>query len=179
MARKRRSDPDGVEMREAPSRSAKKRESAARQKIGESLIKLSPEERRGLPLSEDLLEALSFCDSLSDKEALRRQRQYIGKLMREADTPAIMAALGKMENPHAAQMARFHAAERWREKMLADPIAGAAAFWERQPGLAPDAGAKRDLISLAERASQAGSGDPALKRSLFRLILGLLEKAAG
>lgn len=162
--------------REGPSRSAKKRESSALQKIGESLIKLSSDARKDLPLSEDLREALAFYDTLSDKEALRRQRQFIGKVMRGENAAEIMSALGKLENIHAAQTARFHAAQSWREKLLLSPEAGAEEFIKRYK-LSPDNREKADLISLAARASEAGGSDPALKRALFRLILALLEKA--
>lgn len=176
MAGKKRSGFGEERDREGPSRSAKKRESAALQKIGESLIKLSAEARKDLPLSEEMREALAFYDTLSNKEACRRQRQFIGKVMREENVAEIMSALGKLEDIHAAQAARFHAAQSWREKLLLSPEAGAEEFI-RSYKLSADNAEKADLISLASRARQAGASDPALKRALFRLILTLLEKA--
>lgn len=163
---------------QSKSRSAKKRESAALQKLGENLTKIKPEARKNLPLSQDLLDALAFHDSLTEREAARRQRQYIGKLMRYADVPAIMAALEKLESPHAAQMARFHAAETWREKLLSAPALDAALedFFKTYH-LNPEFGEKKDLASLAGRARELGGSDPALKRNLFRLILSFLEKS--
>lgn len=68
---------------DAPSRSAKKRESTALQKLGEWLAKLKPEERAGLDLPADLLEALEQYGRMPDHESRRRQRQFIGRLMRE------------------------------------------------------------------------------------------------
>lgn len=68
---------------EAPSRSAKKRESAALQKLGEELAKLKPEDRAGLDLPADLLEALAEYGKMPDHESRRRQRQFIGRLMRD------------------------------------------------------------------------------------------------
>lgn len=160
------------------SRSAKKRESTALQKLGENLAKLGPEARKGLPLTEDLMQALAFYDSLSEGEAARRQRQYIGKLMREADVPAIMEALKKLESPHAIQMARFHSAENWREKLLSttETERMAEEFFETFR-LKAEMAEKGDLIKLAQRCRLAGGSDPALKRNLFRQILALLEKA--
>lgn len=82
---------------EQKSRSAKKRECLALQKLGEELIKLSSEKRKTLKLPEELDEALQMYDSLSDKEAKRRQRQYVGRLMREVDTLAIQEAIKKAQ----------------------------------------------------------------------------------
>ena len=161
------------------SRSAKKRESTALQKLGENLTKIKAEMRKDLPLSEDLLQALAFHDSLTNREAARRQRQFIGKLMRNEDTAAIMKALERLESPKAQQMARFHKAERWREKLLASRVAaeGVEEFFNTN-GLKVEINDKQDLLSLTERAQAAGGTDPALKRNLFRQILALLEKDA-
>lgn len=183
MARKSRKaavmDNGEEERKEAPSRSAKKRESAALQKMGENLIKLKADARASLPLSADLLEALAFYDTLTDREAARRQRQYIGKLMRDVDAAAIMAALEKLESPHAHQMARFHNAERWREKLLAvQPDESSVDAFFKDNDLQPDMRERKDLLSLCQRAYQAGGSDPALKRNLFRQILSLLEKGS-
>ena len=67
------------------SKSAKKRNSAALQKLGEQLCGLSPQYRQKLNLAADLEEALCENDKIKNHEAGRRQRQYIGKLMREVD----------------------------------------------------------------------------------------------
>lgn len=66
------------------SRSQKKRDSSALQKIGEELACLAPAKLAKLPLTEDLKEAFAEFRKLSDKEAKRRHLQYIGRLMREA-----------------------------------------------------------------------------------------------
>lgn len=67
------------------SKSAKKRNSTALQKLGEQLCEISPQYRQKLNLPADLEEALTENDKITNHEACRRQRQYIGKLMREID----------------------------------------------------------------------------------------------
>lgn len=66
------------------SRSQKKRDSTGLQKIGEELANLPPTKLAQLPLTEDLELAFAEFRKIKNKEAKRRQIQYIGRLMREA-----------------------------------------------------------------------------------------------
>ena len=82
------------------SRSHKKRESTALQKRGEELAALGPGAWKTLPLPEGLLEALNDVQRMKSHEARRRQMQYIGRLMREADpeeTDALLSALDDLQ----------------------------------------------------------------------------------
>ena len=76
-----------------PSKSARKREALALQKLGERLVKMRPEDMATLPLSEPLVEAITEARRLTSRGALGRQHQYIGKLMRDVDMEALEAAL--------------------------------------------------------------------------------------
>ena len=78
-----------------PSKSARKRDYLARQKIGEDLIPLQEEELRAMDLDEDLLDAILEAKRLKKHGALRRQKQYIGKLMGRVDPEPIRAALDR------------------------------------------------------------------------------------
>ncbi|HMA11117.1 MAG TPA: ribosome biogenesis factor YjgA [Steroidobacteraceae bacterium] len=76
-----------------PSKSSRKRAAHAMQKLGERLVAMREQERAQLPLSETLREAITEARRLTSRGALARQFQYIGKLMRDEDVPAIEAAL--------------------------------------------------------------------------------------
>ncbi len=76
---------------EYKSRSQKKRESTALQKLGEELARLSPQLLRGLELPEDLRSALAELPRMKTHEARRRQMQYIGRQMREVEDPEALA----------------------------------------------------------------------------------------
>ena len=76
-----------------PSKSARKREHLARQKLGEELIALRDTDLRSLALDEDLFEAVMEARGIKAHGALRRQKQYIGKIMRHIDPEPIRAAL--------------------------------------------------------------------------------------
>jgi ribosome-associated protein len=81
-----------------PSKSARKREAHALQKLGERLVQMRPQDVVGLPLGDTLREAITEARRLSGtRGALARQYQYIGKLMRGEDLPAIEAALTALE----------------------------------------------------------------------------------
>lgn len=86
-----------------PSKSQRKRDAHAAQKLGERLVAMRGHELEGLPLDDPLRDAIAEAQRLTSRGALSRQRQYIGKLMRDADIDAIEAELAARE---AAQKTR-------------------------------------------------------------------------
>jgi len=79
-----------------PSKSALKRENIALQKLGEELISLKESDLEGLPLDDNLHEAIMEARQIKAHGALRRQKQYIGKLMRHIDPEPLRAAVAKL-----------------------------------------------------------------------------------
>jgi ribosome-associated protein len=79
-----------------PSKSARKREYIALQKLGEELITLKVSDLDRLPLDDNLREAVLEARQMKAHGALRRQKQYIGKLMRHIDPEPIRAELAKL-----------------------------------------------------------------------------------
>ncbi len=79
-----------------PSKSAKKREYLALQKLGEELITLRESELAALPLDEDLLLAIQDAQQITARGAMRRQKQFIGKLMRHIDPEPLIIAMAKL-----------------------------------------------------------------------------------
>lgn len=86
-----------------PSKSQRKRDAHAAQKLGQRLVAMSEQEMRGLPVEEPLLDALAEARRLTSRGALARHFQYIGKLMREADVAGIEAALAAREDLHRSR----------------------------------------------------------------------------
>ena len=64
------------------------------QALGTRLIELKESELRALELPETLLDAILLAKRITSRGGLARQRQYIGKLMRDMDLAPIEAALG-------------------------------------------------------------------------------------
>jgi ribosome-associated protein len=78
---------------ERPSRSARKREALARQRLGVRLMQLTAAQLKTMELPEELLEAVLEAQRLRSRAALARQQQYIGRLMRQVDPVPIEQAL--------------------------------------------------------------------------------------
>jgi len=128
--------PEPAQAHERPSKSQRKRDMTALQALGEELLALQPSKLLALPLPPALADAIELARRITSHEGLRRQRQYIGRLMRDVDPAPIRAALDRDGAGHRAEVAAMHAAERWRERLLADPRV-LAEFLERFPEPAP------------------------------------------
>jgi len=106
-----------------PTRTDLKRESAELQKLGEDLLTLRADFMTRLELPEKLVEAVAECKRITNFEGIRRQMQFIGKLMRkleESQLTAIRAALEEQHRPSAEETLLLHQAEQWRDRLLAD-----------------------------------------------------------
>jgi ribosome-associated protein len=79
-----------------PSKSARKREYLALQQLGEELLTLKEPDLLGMQLDDELLDAVLEARRIKAHGALRRQKQYIGKLMRHVDPEPIRAALAQL-----------------------------------------------------------------------------------
>jgi len=79
-----------------PSKSARKREYLALQKLGEELLTLREADLLAIELDKDLREAVLEARQIKSRGALRRQKQYIGKLMRRIDPEPLRTALAKV-----------------------------------------------------------------------------------
>ena len=101
------------------SRSQKKRESTALQKVGEELILLPASVLEDLNLPPTLLEAVLTCQSLPLNEARRRQTQYVGKLMRQVEEPEkLEEAINEAKVGLQAEDVYFQDIERIRDRLL-------------------------------------------------------------
>lgn len=156
------------------SKSERKRRSTALQDVGAHLVKLSPEQLARIRMPEVLREAVLECKRFNRHEAIRRQMQYIGKLMRDLDTAPIVDQLNALEAPSRRQTALFHVAEKWRDELLAD-----AQALERFSVEFPQADAAQ-LRGLAEaaRAERAKGSSPKHARALFHAINAIVQQAA-
>jgi len=149
-----------------PSKSARKREQLALQELGESLIGLSAEELRALPIDERLCDAVLAAASIRAHGALRRQKQLIGKLMRNVDAEPLRLALAARGADEALAKRLFADAERWRDRMLSGSDEAIDEFCE-QTGAEP--GPLRQL--LGETAAAANEhGAKHGRRRVFRYV---------
>jgi len=157
-------DPD--EVYDGPSKSHRKREVEALQALGEILVELPDAQFKRIELPEELREAVAACRKITQNGALRRQKQYIGKLMRAVDPAPIQAQIDAFNGVSAAENARLHQAEKWRERLIADNEA-LTRFLDNYPGT--DATHLRQIIRNA-RDEAARNKPPKAFRELFRTV---------
>jgi ribosome-associated protein len=155
-----------------PSKSQRKRDMVALQTLGESLIELAPEQLGRLDLHEDLVEAIRFFHTLKDKEARRRQQQFIGTVMRKIDPVPLREALNELDQLRFQQAEAFHQIEIWRDALVAGDAEVLTELVGRF-GLDP-----QQLRQLSKQAAaEKAAGKPAKNgRALFRLLRQSFER---
>jgi len=78
------------------SRTQKKNEDRALQRLGEQLVTLPSRQLASIDLPDELLTAVEFARTIKSHGARRRQMQYIGALMRHIDPQPIETALERI-----------------------------------------------------------------------------------
>jgi ribosome-associated protein len=166
-------DEDTQDFDERPSKSARKREAAAAQDLGTRLIELKEPDLVALGLPERLLDAILLAKRITARGGLARQRQYIGKLMRDIDTAPIEAALTARSRGVQTDAARHKRTEAWRSRLLAEGSAALDELLESSPGA--DRKALQALIDKATGARVDSGSREAASRELFRSLRTLFE----
>jgi ribosome-associated protein len=168
-------DPDDSEQDLAPSKSALKREMTARQALGEALCELSPRELSAIPLEDETLRAaIEKARQIHSRSALRRHRQYIGKLMRRVDPEPIQLALDALHDGHRQAADAFHELEALRDRLLSEGDEAMPDALARLPGA--DRQTLRQLTREARRDPTSSRSRGAARR-LFRYLRELQEGA--
>lgn len=156
-----------------PNKSALKRESQALEELGERLTALPAEQLAGIPLSEQLAEAIAIARRITSFSAIKRQRKFIAKLLRDTDVEPIRARLEALDRNSAQSIHRHHTLERWRDRMLDEGDEAIDEFLQSQP--AADRQKLRQLAREARKEQQA-SVAPRSARLLFRYLRQVLEE---
>lgn len=153
------------------SKTKRKQAMTELQDMGEELVKQGNSRLAELNLPEELLTAVQEAKRITSNGAIRRQMQYIGRLMRDIDVAPIKAKLDAWSGNSKAEAARFHRMERWRERLISDEAA-LSEFIGEYP--ATDAQQIRTLIRNARKEAEAGK-PPKSSRALFKLIREVAE----
>jgi ribosome-associated protein len=151
------------------SKSQVKRELHALVDLGERLTTLKPDLLAKLPLTDALRRALADAPKHTANIARKRHLQFIGKLMRDQDTDAILVLLDQLDASTRQYNERFHNLERWRDRL----IAGDDGTLEKFVIDYPEA-----LIRQAQH-ELAQNKPPASSRKIFKYIRELDETQRG
>jgi ribosome-associated protein len=168
----RGSTPDMSEIPERPSKSELKRRSSELQDLGEALIDLPDAELAGLPLPDQLRDAVLLARRITKHGGLYRQKQYIGKLMRKIDVEPIRAALDARRDRERAEALRFRRVEQWRDRLLSEGLPALERLQAEIPGVDAEG-----LAALLERARSERERDapPRAARELFKALRTALD----
>jgi len=149
-----------------------KRELLALQKLGERLTREGPKVIARMPLSDEMLAALDEAKRIKSHNALRRHYRRLGKLLRQEELEAIQRIIDEVDNRHNAGVARFHALERWRDRLIQGDSEDFGAFLAEYPQA--DRQQLRRLIQAVQRERQQEQ-PPAAYRRLFKYLRELAE----
>jgi ribosome-associated protein len=152
---------------EGPSKTRRKRDAAALQALGEALAELPAEALAALELPERLRQALEDYGRISSHEARRRQRQFIGRLMRDVDPEPLQAFLDARRQPGREAARLFRLTEDWRDRLVAEGEPAIKAFLAAHPGA--------DAADLADAVTAAREGRSGAAKRLFRMIRAILD----
>lgn len=161
------SDPRG---RQAPSKTALKAEAHALRQLGQQLAELPVERRAVIPMPDELREAIDRYNQTTAHGARKRELQHLGKMMRRVDPEPLRRAVEAATAGARTETAAMHAAERWRDELVADDAA--LTRWMNNH---PDTEIQH-LRSLVRAARRDGAAeDPARRqprsyRDLYRFI---------
>lgn len=105
-------------MNSKPSKSAKKRDAQAIDALATRLLRLSEEQLAAVPLDDQLRDTIAKTRKMTARSALRRQRLYFARLLREKGTAAIERACDELDRADNEVQRLFHQTERWRDRLV-------------------------------------------------------------
>ena len=152
------------------SRTKKKQHVEELQRLGAALIALPAAQLDALALPAQLLAAVREAQRITSHGALRRQVQFIGKVMRKIDPEPVRAAVAAIAGHTAAARAHHKGLEQWRGRLIGDDAA-LTEFMHEFPGEhgGADLQALRALIRNARKEIAEGK-PPRAQRELFRVL---------
>jgi ribosome-associated protein len=159
-----------------PSKSQRKREAAALQSLAVSMVDLPDEKLARLPLPDRLHEAIVECRRITSHGALRRQHQYLGRLMRGTEVDPIREALAILEREAEGRTRHFHLLERWRDRLISEGDDALDALLAEHPRL--ERAPIRRFVRDARREA-ARELPPRAARALFRHLRDRLPAEPG
>ena len=162
------------ELVERVSKTQKKKEATALQKLGEKLVKLSNDLLKQLDLPEELHDAVLHAKTIKSNAARKRQMQFIGTVMRKIDASRIQESVDDIEQGNYQKALDFQETEQWRDELIRgnknilEEILGSCAAADRQT--------LSQLIRNAVR-EKSSNNPPRASRRLFHYLKEIKRKS--
>ena len=157
--------------REWTSKSQRKRDCHALQKISDRLLELKHDELALIDLPTELEDAIKETQRIHSNSALKRQRQYLGKIMRSCDSEAIEQQLKRVLHRNDTNTAQFKKIEKWRDRLIEHDKAVLGEIIQQIPDV--DRHHVHNLVRQAAKESKEQK-PPAAARKLFKYLRELV-----
>lgn len=156
------------------SKTRRKKDCDAMQEIGERMIALNSDELSQIDMDDELRRAIEEAQRIKSHGALKRQKQYIGKIMRSMDSDSLEQQLDRLLHRHDLHNAEFKRMEKWRESMLENGDSAINEFIEQYP--LADRHHLRQLVRNADREKKANK-PPSAYRQIFKYIREIVDQS--
>ncbi len=161
--------PKKVDLDAGPSKTELKRQMTERQKLAEVLAALSSDALKSIPMDEAIKVAIGETNKIKSFEAIRRHKQYLGKLMRfldEGELEAIQKRLDAIQGVSKAETAKLHFLETYRDRLITNDETFTKMI-EQYPDM--DIQTMRTLIRNARKEKELNK-PPKAYREIFRVL---------
>lgn len=158
------------------SKSEIKREAKKLQDLGKRIFELPDKQKSQLPLSPELLNAFEEAKKLSNKEALRRHFQYIGKLIRNCDVDSLIRGLEKLAAAPLEKSRKNQSLEKFAKRLLEEDISLCEEFIEQHPST--DRKKLKQLVRNAKKHYNPDNEADVLNNNTEKKLLNYLKQQA-
>ena len=142
--------------------------------LGEKMITLNKEDLDDIHMDDELRRAIEEAQRIKSHGALKRQRHYIGKLIRNLDDETLEPQLNRVLHKRDSFSAEFKRMEKWRDNILENGDQGINAFLEQYP--MADRHHLRQLVRNVNKEKE-NNKPPATYRQIFKYIREVAEQA--
>jgi ribosome-associated protein len=160
------------EQEEFESRSDIKRAAQAVTDLAETIAQMSEDQIKRLQLPQNFTEAVLLYKKIGKGPALKRQKLYLGKMLRDNEPliVEIKEKLAEIELKKKQQNAHFHKLEQWRDRLIAEGDAALHELLQQYPQV--DRQQIRQLMRNAQKEQQQNK-PPKSSREIFQYLKSL------
>lgn len=149
------------------SRSQTKKAGDRSAKLARILMEMKPALLGKLGLGEEIREAVDRARAITSQQARRRAERTLAGDLRGIDLVELTSRIETVGTGNDPGIQFFHTVERWRDRLIAEGLAGLKEFPVEDEELPR-------LIDAAQRERDTGK-PPGSARKLFRHLSGLLQ----
>ena len=149
------------------SKSQRKRDAQELVSLAKTIIAMTENRFKKLPMDEDLRSEFEFARSIKPHGARKRQLMTVGSKLRQRDNEDLLDAVYNIDQRNRQTNARFHQIEAWRDRLIEGSDKVLTELLEQAP--AANVQTLRQLIRNAKKEISLEK-PPASARKLFKLL---------